>query len=105
MEPGVLTTDDRGMKAGQNIYDDSDPVSIASLPPTNPHRDVDLEIIDADIQGEHFSSITHCPNELTVALQATSSLILFFLAPSSVLRLTPWSRLAHPIHTQSRFQL
>jgi len=48
---GVLTTGDRGLKAGENIYNDSKPESIASLAPSQPHRDVDLAIVEADQEG------------------------------------------------------
>ncbi|THH29008.1 hypothetical protein EUX98_g5181 [Antrodiella citrinella] len=48
---GALTTYDKGLKVGTNVYDDSDVQSMASLPPTQPHRNVDLAIVAADKEG------------------------------------------------------
>ncbi|KAJ6631943.1 hypothetical protein B0H10DRAFT_2314 [Mycena sp. CBHHK59/15] len=40
-----------GMFLGEIIHDDSNADQIESLAPTQPHRDVDLEIINADKEG------------------------------------------------------
>lgn len=51
-ELGVLTDDARGMHSTQNIYSDLDIEKIETLPPTQPHRDVDLALVEADEQGK-----------------------------------------------------
>ncbi|KAJ7255829.1 NAD(P)-binding protein [Mycena haematopus] len=48
---GVIIEDAKGLSPGTKIYDDSDPDQIASLPPTQPHREVDLAITAADAEG------------------------------------------------------
>ena len=45
---GVLSSDDRGMKATDMIYDDMDLGPIDELPPDAPHRPVELMVIEAD---------------------------------------------------------
>jgi hypothetical protein len=40
-----------GMHPSETIYDDSDPDQIESIPPTALHRNIDLELVDADNQG------------------------------------------------------
>ncbi|KAF8884044.1 hypothetical protein BD779DRAFT_1742694 [Infundibulicybe gibba] len=48
---GVLSDDAAGQYAADVIYDDANPDQIETLAPTQPHRDVDLEILNADKQG------------------------------------------------------
>ncbi|KAF8896241.1 hypothetical protein BD779DRAFT_1608539 [Infundibulicybe gibba] len=48
----VLTDDAAGQYATDTIYDDADPDQIETLAPTQFHRDVDLEILNADKQGQ-----------------------------------------------------
>lgn len=48
---GVLTTDDRGAFATENIYDDLNVEQIESLPSTAIHRNVDLTVVEADQEG------------------------------------------------------
>ncbi|RDB25814.1 Uncharacterized protein C2A9.02 [Hypsizygus marmoreus] len=48
---GVLVDDAQGMYATKTIYSDLDIEKLESLPPTQPHRDVDLAIVAADTQG------------------------------------------------------
>ncbi|KAF7327868.1 NAD-P-binding protein [Mycena kentingensis (nom. inval.)] len=48
---GVLSDDARGMFASSTIYSDLNINQLESLPPTQPHRDVDLAIVDADLAG------------------------------------------------------
>ncbi|TCD71996.1 hypothetical protein EIP91_000128 [Steccherinum ochraceum] len=48
---GVLYSMDNGMFPGKVIYDDSDVEQMASIPPTQIHRNVDLEVINADQAG------------------------------------------------------
>ena len=43
------------MQPGQKVYDDSDPAVMASIGPAQPHRDVDLAILDADKEGSIHS--------------------------------------------------
>jgi hypothetical protein len=40
------------MYSTDKIYSDTDLAAIESLPPTAPHRNVDLEIVNADQEGE-----------------------------------------------------
>jgi len=47
----VLSDDAHGAFATQTIYDDSNPDQIESLPDTQMHRNVDLEIVRADKEG------------------------------------------------------
>ncbi|KAF8885451.1 hypothetical protein BD779DRAFT_1733397 [Infundibulicybe gibba] len=47
---GVLSDDAAGQYAA-DVYDDANPDQIETLAPTQPHRDVDLEILNADKQG------------------------------------------------------
>lgn len=44
--------DAAGMFAGETIYDDSDAEQIASLPETAAHRNVDIAVQQADIDGD-----------------------------------------------------
>lgn len=53
---GVLTDDAVGNYSGETIYDDMDPEQIESLPDTQLHRDVDLEIVHADEDGRFFKT-------------------------------------------------
>ncbi|KAJ7174952.1 NAD-binding protein, partial [Mycena crocata] len=48
---GVISDDAKGMYAGTTVYDDSDADQIETLAPTQMHRDVDLEIVNADAEG------------------------------------------------------
>jgi len=48
---GVLADDAAGMHTYDTIYDDSNPDQIETLPITQIHRNVDLEIINADKEG------------------------------------------------------
>jgi len=48
---GVLIDDAMGMFAYDTVYNDCDADRIETLPPTQPHRNVDLEIVKADQEG------------------------------------------------------
>lgn len=48
---GVLTDDAKGDKTMDTIYYDTNVEQIESLPPTQAHRDVDLEVVAADQSG------------------------------------------------------
>ncbi|KAF5371846.1 hypothetical protein D9615_009545 [Tricholomella constricta] len=48
---GVLVDDAGGMHSTPNIYSDLDIEKLESLPPTQPHRNVDLTLVEADNQG------------------------------------------------------
>ena len=50
---GVLSDSlkNRGMHTSDKVYDDSDFEDIAKLPPTAPHRNVDLAVVHADEEG------------------------------------------------------
>ncbi|OBZ72277.1 hypothetical protein A0H81_07905 [Grifola frondosa] len=48
---GVLRDNAVGMFPTSTIYYDSDPDQMETLAPTQPHRNVDLAIVDADKQG------------------------------------------------------
>ncbi|KAF8911926.1 hypothetical protein CPB85DRAFT_1375843 [Mucidula mucida] len=48
---GTLSEFAKGMHGTEEVYSDLDIPHIESLPPTAPHRHVDLEIVDADKQG------------------------------------------------------
>ncbi|GLB40173.1 putative NAD-P-binding protein [Lyophyllum shimeji] len=48
---GVLVDDAGGMHATENIYSDLDVEKLESLPPTQPHRPVDMLVVAADTQG------------------------------------------------------
>ncbi|KAF8885460.1 hypothetical protein BD779DRAFT_674409 [Infundibulicybe gibba] len=50
-ETSVLIDAAAGQYATDVIYDDADPEQIETLAPTQPHRDVDSEILNADKQG------------------------------------------------------
>ncbi|KAG6822868.1 hypothetical protein H0H92_012233, partial [Tricholoma furcatifolium] len=47
----VLSDRAGGMYASETIYDDKDATAIEALPATQPHRIVDLAVIDADKEG------------------------------------------------------
>ncbi|KAJ7174949.1 NAD-binding protein [Mycena crocata] len=47
----VISDDAKGMYADETVYDDADTDQIESLAPTQPHRDVDLAITNADAEG------------------------------------------------------
>ncbi|KAF7316484.1 hypothetical protein MIND_00167500 [Mycena indigotica] len=48
---GIILDDAKGLAASEVVYDDTDAAQIASLPETQIHRNVDLEIINADVEG------------------------------------------------------
>jgi len=48
---GVLADNAAGDRTTDTIYDDSNPDQIETLPDTQPHRNVDLELINADKEG------------------------------------------------------
>ncbi|KAL0572608.1 hypothetical protein V5O48_009352 [Marasmius crinis-equi] len=48
---GVLMDDAKGMYASKTIYNDEDITQIETLPPSQPHRPVDLAIVAADQEG------------------------------------------------------
>ncbi|EMD34173.1 hypothetical protein CERSUDRAFT_98104 [Gelatoporia subvermispora B] len=48
---GVLADNAAGMHPTSTIYSDMDPEQIGSLSPSQPHREVDLAVIDADAKG------------------------------------------------------
>lgn len=48
---GVLTDDAKGLHPTDTVYDDADAAQMASLAPTQMHRNVDLELLKADEEG------------------------------------------------------
>ncbi|KAG6880111.1 hypothetical protein C0992_005818 [Termitomyces sp. T32_za158] len=48
---GVLIDNANGQYAGKDVYSDLDLKKLESLPDSQPHRDVDLKLVDADNQG------------------------------------------------------
>lgn len=60
---GVLIDNAMGMHSSDVIYSDMDILKLERLADTQPHRIVDLTIVEADKQGETYkflpSSITH----------------------------------------------
>jgi len=48
---GLLVDNAAGLRTTDTIWDDANPDQLDQLPPTAPHRDVDLEIIQADKEG------------------------------------------------------
>ena len=48
---GVLIDDAAGDRTTDTIYDDANPDQIESLPDTQLHRNVDLELVKADKEG------------------------------------------------------
>ncbi|KAH8091797.1 hypothetical protein BXZ70DRAFT_909660 [Cristinia sonorae] len=79
---GVLTTPDNGLKVGENVYDDADPKSIASLPPTQVHRDVDLAIVEADEQGK--PSVRNTRLEKILIANRLGYLKSYIILPSTI---------------------
>jgi hypothetical protein len=55
--PGVLIDCAKGMFASDTIYSDNNIEKIESLSPTQPHRNVDLEIVKADREGLYHNII------------------------------------------------
>lgn len=53
---GVLADDAAGDRTTETIYNDADPDQIETLPDTQLHRNVDLELLHADKEGIFFSS-------------------------------------------------
>lgn len=49
---GVLADDAAGMYGTDEVYSDLDVEKFEKLPPSQPHRKVDLEVIEADKQGK-----------------------------------------------------
>lgn len=49
---GVLADDAAGMRDTDIIYNDRDIEQLASIPRTQPHREVDLTVLTADQEGE-----------------------------------------------------
>lgn len=50
---GVLSDDAQGIYASDKIYSDLDIKMLESLPPSAPHREVDLAIVSASDQGTY----------------------------------------------------
>ncbi|KAJ7488072.1 hypothetical protein FB451DRAFT_1529080 [Mycena latifolia] len=48
---GVLTDDAKGMLVYETVYDDTDLAQLETLDPEQPHRNVDLALIEADKEG------------------------------------------------------
>ncbi|KAF9069207.1 hypothetical protein BDP27DRAFT_1325799, partial [Rhodocollybia butyracea] len=48
---GVLTDGASGMYASDTIWDDADPEQMATLQPNQPHRHVELKVLEADAEG------------------------------------------------------
>lgn len=48
---GVLIDDVQGMHSTKNVYSDLDINKLETLAPTQPHRNVDLTLVEADAQG------------------------------------------------------
>lgn len=55
MDAGVLYSMDGGMIPGKVIYDDTNVEQMASIAPTQIHRNVDLEIVNTDQEGTPVS--------------------------------------------------
>ena len=55
---GVLTDQAAGDYTTETIYDDSDPDQIETLADTQLHRDVDLELVRADKEGNNNKHTT-----------------------------------------------
>jgi hypothetical protein len=51
----VLTDDAGGMHATNEVFSDLDIEKLETLAPTQPHRDVDLTLVDADTKGLIFT--------------------------------------------------
>lgn len=47
------------MYTGQKIYNDLNVEEIEALPFSQPHREVDSAIVEADEEGERFRAITN----------------------------------------------
>ncbi|KAF9266645.1 NAD-P-binding protein [Marasmius fiardii PR-910] len=60
---GVLCDYANGMYPSKNIYDDENVAQLESLPPSQPHRNVDLAIIAADKEG-YIRSYTILPSTI-----------------------------------------
>ena len=62
IDAGVLADSADGNYVSDTIYDDANPDQIETLPDTQLHRDVDLELIKADKEGtlDEHSSILIC---------------------------------------------
>ena len=71
---GVLTDKAAGDYTTETIYDDSDPDQIETLADTQLHRNVDLEIVRADKEGNTLIPCTRTLAEPSrkVTLRATS---------------------------------
>ncbi len=54
---GVLTDQAAGDYTTETIYDDSDPAQIETLADTQLHRDVDLELVRADKEGNTIKHV------------------------------------------------
>ena len=66
----MLTVDSKGLEATDEVYDDMNPDQIETLPDSQPHRDVDLEIINADKQGWYLA-MSSASSLMSNDLQAT----------------------------------
>lgn len=56
---GVLGDNAIGAYSSDRIYDDTNPEQIESLPVTQPHRCVDVEIDAADAEGKKAPAISN----------------------------------------------
>lgn len=99
----MLTTNDKGLKVGENVYDDADPKSIASLAPSQPHREVDLAIVEADEQGiVPTVQVSYRKTGSLTLLKVISNRTLSFLPQSTALQRMLWRRLDSPTLIPSR---
>lgn len=54
--PEVLKDDAHGMFASETIYSDLDTARLDSIPRTQPHREVDLMLVNADKEGTQLKA-------------------------------------------------
>lgn len=104
--PGVLADDATGDHATETIYDDADPDQIETLPETQIHRNVDLELLRADKEGIFFFSSSALVYFIVLNRRCKdmSKYISSYHPQFMALPQASWWRKGYKILTQFRYQ-
>lgn len=102
----MLIDDEQGMHSTKNVYSDLDIDKLETLAPTQPHRNVDLTLVEADGQGGICSSLNvHCnvqgPHNIQQGMLTRTS---FSPVLSTALRRDRWLTWIFKMHIRSKFQ-
>lgn len=80
---GVLSDNAEGLYHTETIWNDADPAQIATIAPTQPHRDVDLLIVDADKEGE-CTALSQVGYTILTLTSITGYVRTYIILPSTI---------------------